>query len=764
MNITFVGNYPPRLCGIATFTQHLAQGISDAAKRHRQRFEMQVIAINDGKSYDYPPVVSSTIEQQNKRDYLLAAEAINRSDTDAVVLQHEFGIYGGDAGMYILSFAERLKKPLIVTMHTVLRQPNDQQRLVVQRLGVLAQRLVVMSSLAVRMLGQVYRIPASKIERIEHGSPEFDYSRRPSARRQLDLGNRHTLLTFGLLGRGKGIETAIEALPALKAVRPDFLYILLGKTHPNVVAHEGEAYRDGLWARVEELGLAENVRFVNEYADEDMLRDYLLATDVYVLPYPNEAQITSGTLSYAVGAGCAVVSTPFWHAKELLAENRGRFFPFDNPPELGHVLTELATDEAALASLRASAKSYGATTTWPDQGAEYLSLIHQVGTEKPISRKSELPAIDLQHIYRLTDDTGMLQHATFHLPNRKEGYCLDDNVRAIVFVVQSLELGGDRNTLEPLLDNYLSLLTYLQQDDGRFHNFLSYTRNYLDLTGSPDSFGRTIWALGRLLGSRAVSQDHKDLAWQLYQSARPHIAGLRSLRAVAFCLLGLQELHHSELYSENVRAFTEKVGEFLLAEYAAASDEEWTWFESALTYGNAILPCGCLAAFDVTGDSRYQVVATASTAFLERYTFSNRMIHPIGCHTFARRGEAPSRYDQQPLDAMAMVYLYCAWYACNGDERNFEKAQTSFGWFVGLNELGLPLFNAERGSCYDGLMERGINQNQGAESTLAFWLARNRIAIALAKEEPAQFDATADQNLERYLPSHTRLGGSVPAA
>ena len=601
MHIVLLGNYPPRQCGIATFTQHIAQGISDAARQRGDRLAISAIAVNDKSGYNYPPEVVRTIEQHTRKDYIQTAEYLNRSDVDAVILQHEFGIYGGAAGAYIVDFAERLRKPLIVTLHTVLRQPNDDQRLIMQRLGRLAQSLVVMSDLAVRMLHQVYRIPLERIHCIEHGAPAFDYSRRGPAREQLQLGQRHTLLTFGHLGRGKGIETAIEALPALKAVCPDFLYILLGKTHPHVLAQEGEAYRESLWARVEALGLAENVRFDDRYTTESELADYLLAADTYILPYPNEAQITSGTLSYALGAGCAVVSTPFWHAKEVLSDGRGLFFGFGDSLTLGQQLQTLIADPDLHRQLRASAKAYGSNTTWTKQGGHYLDVVDEVRLSyakqaKAMRQATVLPKLDLQHIQRLSDHTGMLQHATYHLPNRHEGYCLDDNARAVIFVVQCLEQSLAAADIEPLLDRYLGLMHYLQLPDGRFHNFIGYDRNFLDKVGSDDSHGRAVWALGVLLASELVSQDHKDLAWQMYLQARVHIDDLRSLRARAYCILGIAELASSEQFGENAIQLARQTAQFLRLEYEAVREDDWHWFEHVLTYGNAILPLALLRA------------------------------------------------------------------------------------------------------------------------------------------------------------------------
>ena len=773
MHVAFVGNYPPRQCGIATFTQHLADGLASAGRLRAGRGDLaqaprvSVVALNDpGQDYDYPDVVADVIRQDHPRDYLRAADALNRQGVDCVVLQHEYGIFGGEAGEYVVRFAERLNRPLVVTMHTVLRQPNDPQRLVTMRLARVAARVVVMSELAVRILRDVYRVPAERIARIEHGAPAFDYGRRDEARRSLGLDGGHTLLTFGLLGRGKGIETAIEALPALREAAPDFTYVLLGKTHPHVIAREGEAYRESLWARVEELGLTDNVRFDDRYVDEATLGDYLLAADTYVLPYPNEAQITSGTLQYAVSAGCAVVSTPFWHARELLAEGRGLHFPFGDHAALAERLAGLIAEPERHAELRARARAYGEAGTWQRRGGEYLSLAETLAEAHPrtsakrlrLRHARELPRLDLQHVVRMTDDTGMLQHATYHLPNRHEGYCLDDNARACIYVAQCLEAGAPARQLEPLLDRYLGLMHYLQRPDGRFVNFLGYDRAFLEEVGSEDSFGRAVWTLGYLLSSEAVSQDHKDLAWQLYLRSRPHLAELRSLRAVAFACLGLCRLCGAERYSEGVRELLAERASFLEDEFAAASDEEWAWYESVLTYGNAILPLASLEVGRALDSAAHLRTARAATDFLEQHTFAGGTFRPVGCHTFMRRGGNPCAFDQQPLEAMAMVMLYAAWHEHTGDERDLERAVASYEWFTGRNDLGLPVFHAERGSCYDGLMEWGLNQNQGAESLLAYWLARGSVAEAMQRADPraAETGVLADDARERQrdpLPS-----------
>ena len=457
-----------------------------------------------------------------------------------------------------------------------------------------------------------------------------------------------------------------------------------------------------------------------------------------MLPYPNEAQITSGTLSYAVGAGCAVVSTPFWHAKEILSEGRGMLFPFGDSRQLGEDLIALRQNHTLLHGLRAAAKAYGEQTTWAAQGGAYLdALALAVRNYRPIrktlQRPQQLPGIDLQHIRRLTDDTGLLQHATYHLPNRKEGYCLDDNARAILFVVQALEQGTPRAEVEPLLDNYLALLTYLQKADGSFHNFIGYNRDYLDEVGTPDSLGRCAWALGNLMASDVVSQDHKDLAYELYKGLRPHLIELRSLRAVAYAVMGLSALCSVEQYNENVCDLTCTIGEFLVREYEAVAEEGWHWFENVLTYGNAILPLAVLELYLLSEDPRYLRIAEATSKLLERHTFDGQMIHPIGCHGFMQRGGEPARFDQQPIDALGMVLLYARWYEHSGDELDLHRATASYEWFTGRNDLGLSLFHPARGSSYDGLMERGLNQNQGAESTLAFWLSRNRLAEVMAE-------------------------------
>lgn len=737
MKLIVIGNYPPRQCGISTFTQNLVQSIAAAAHKKTVDMKLEIIAMNDDRTYDYPAEVNHSIQQDSLTDYFKAAEYINEN-ADACIIQHEYGIFGGEHGSYILNLTDQLQIPFIVTFHTVLKEPGFVQQNILYTLARKAYKVVVMSKKATQFLQEAYNIPSHKISIIEHGVPNFEPACRQQLRQEFGFSDKKILLTFGLLGRGKGIETVIQSLPKLVQQHPNVQYWLLGKTHPNVVLHEGEAYRESLQEMAEQLGVADNLVLKNEFVDEKTLFDYLSAADIYVTPYVNEAQITSGTLSYAIGAGVPVLSTPYWHAQELLSEGRGQLFDFKNSEQLCDMLTELLHEPDKLEEMRRRASTYGKTLKWNQKGAEYLQTLldsvqqHKHSAHRPRASKKaiSLPELNLSHIFTLTDSTGIIQHAKYAIPNFFEGYCLDDNARALLATSMAHRQG--HLEVAPLVTTYLSYIYYMQREDGRFRNFLGYDRRFLDQVGSEDSFGRTIWALGYAL-AYPPSRMHEPLIKELFFKAYANIEKLISPRAIAYSILGLCSYLEKDNSNENVLGMLKKLTQRLVDLYIQDSSPDWPWFEHILAYGNGFLPLALFRSLEYIDSEETERIALESTAFLEELTLNEGHLRPVGCHGFYRKGKKLCYYDQQPIDAMAMVLLYSYAYKLTGNEDFYDKAILSFRWYLGKNDLHLPLYNPVNGGCYDGLMQEGINLNQGAESTLSYTIAR--LAIGELQQE-----------------------------
>ena len=746
MTIAHLGNYPPRACGIATFTENLFRAVGT----HRPDDDADfIVAMNDADhTYDYPERVKFTIREQRKADYIKAANYVNSSGADVCMIQHEFGIFGGPDGKLLHVFTDHLRIPFAITFHTILKEPNDGQRAVMCRLGSDAAQVVVMSRKAVSFLQDIYHIPEEKISLIEHGAPCYEMEARDALREKLHFkAEAPVLLTFGLLGRGKGLETAIRALPTVVAEHPNVRYLILGRTHPNVVAHEGEAYRESLIEMARELGVADNLEMRAEFVEEDELCEYLTAADIYVTPYPNEAQITSGTLTYAIGAGAAIVSTPFWHAQELLEDGRGFTFNFNDPADLARQLNRLLGDEQLLRATRERSAAYGQTIMWPEQGKSYLAMLHEIAQDgQPTApdadqlralRRLKFPAATLRQIERLTDSTGIVQHAKYAIPNYLEGYCIDDNCRALITAALAHERKPGSRTAD-LVDTYLAFLFYVQRENGQFGNFVSYDRRSIDHIGSDDSFGRTVWSLGFFLNKPARNDQHQ-LAREMLDRSIPHIAALRSPRAVAYAIMGLSEFIEAEPSAAHLGAQVVRLAEYLAGLYEQVASADWQWFENYLTYANAILPLALLRAGRYAEDpTRLRGVADATSAFLTAHTFRNGILEPVGCHGFFVRGEQITHWDQQPIDVMLTQLLHLEYYAQDNDLRELNRAVTCFNWFHGKNTLNVEMYCPETGGCFDGLTRNGPNANQGAESTLAYWMAYyslRRVADRLSEIE-----------------------------
>lgn len=743
MKIAYISSYPPRECGIATFNHNLLRAIgSDKVAVSDDSF---VVAMNDSEhlgEYEYPKEVKYVIRQENQKDYIRAADYINTSLADACILEHEFGIYGGESGIYILPLIARLQKPLITIFHTILKDPNYLQLTIIREIAKHSSRVVVMSHRAVGFLTGIYGIPFSKIQLIEHGVPDLEAKIENPVKQSLAFKNKKVLFTFGLISRNKGLETVIEALPKIVAQNPDVMYVILGTTHPGVIKNSGEEYRDSLKKLAKKLNVSDNLTFINKFVSEEELFDYLTAADMYITPYLNEAQITSGTLSYAVGAGAAVISTPYWHAQELLADNRGRLFDFRDSDGLANIVNELFKEKDKLEQLRSNAYEYGLHLRWPSTGQVFIDVLDEA-VSKYLSEKEKggkqiidpdmMPAFSLAHVQRLTDDTGIVQHAKYGIPNLKEGYCLDDNSRALILAILAYQQNKSKAALE-LLPIYLSFIQYMQCDDGNFRNFLSFKREYLDEVGSEDSFGRTVWALGYLI-SNAPNNSYREFGKDLFLKSAPHFSKLTHLRGIANTVIGLEKYLEAHPYDGHIKEQMNMLIVPLKAAYQTHRNDKWHWFEEKMTYDNGILPLALLCHYQVTKDEESLSMALESMAFLSKHTISDGYLNPVGNDGWLfKEGGQMALYDQQAIETMAMVLMYFKAYEITLDLGYIKQMYLCYQWFLGENSLKLPLYDHETKGCGDGLQPHGVNRNQGAESTLAYWISHLIVLQALESE------------------------------
>ncbi|MCJ0743400.1 glycosyltransferase family 4 protein [Pedobacter montanisoli] len=740
MKIAYISTYPPRECGLATFNQNLIKAINANLSEESVQSTI-VIALNstdNANEYAYPDEVKQVIRQNIKEDYTAAAEFINNSEADVCVLQHEFGIYGGEEGLYVLPFINQIEKPLISILHTVLKEPSFLQRSIIREIANRSSKIVVMSRKAIQFLVNIYQIPREKIQFIEHGVPDFEAKEPKETRKKMGLEGKRILLTFGLINRNKGLETVVKALPLIVAQHPETVYVILGNTHPGVLKQSGEEYRDYLKQLAQELGVADHLVFMNRFVEEDELVNYLAAADLYITPYLNEAQITSGTLSYAVGAGAAVLSTPYWHAQELLSNDRGYLFNFKDHKSLALIVNELLSDQEELQSFKTRAYEYGLHLRWPKIGQSYIDVINKAVKHPDYSDKilrqiidpGLMPKFSLEYVMHLTDDTGIFQHAKFGIPNRKEGYCLDDNSRALLMALMAYQETGSQEALN-LMPVYLSYIHDMQLENGDFRNFLSFSREYLDEHGSEDSFGRTIWALGYLIHA-APNRSFVEFGREVLFNAIPHFKKLEHLRGIVNVLIGLSYYLKVHPYDETVRAELDLLTKKLITAYKINKTEGWNWFEEQMTYDNALFPLALFHVAEITEDSEAKRIALESMEHIEKVTCHGNIINPVGNNGwYSKNDQKMPLYDQQAIELMAMVLMYSQAYVVTKESSYIKKMFSCYMWFMGENSLRIPLYDNETKGCADGLHDAGINRNQGAESTLAYLIAHLVVLHAL---------------------------------
>ena len=738
--IAFVGDHLPRKCGIATFTSDLLAAVA-AAHPQSQCF---CVSVNDIKGgYEYPEVVRFEIEEQDLSSYLRAADFLNISNVDIVCLQHEFGIFGGPAGGHILAFLRELRMPVVTTLHTVLREPRADQRRVMEELISLSTRVVVMTERGREMLQEVYEAPPAKIDLIAHGIPDVGFVDPTYFKDQFGVEGKVVLLTFGLLSPNKGIEYVLNALPQILEEFPDVVYIVLGATHPNDLREHGEAYRVSLEMLAKKNKIEKNVIFYNDFVELENLKEFIGAADLYITPYLNEAQITSGTLAYTFGAGKAVVSTPYWHAAELLAEDRGVLVPFRDAPAIAREVIALLRDDTRRHAMRKNAYRIGREMIWSKVAQQYMHSFESSRLEgAALSRKSlvtktldqrprELPELKLNHLSRMTDSTGVFQHAIFGVPNFSEGYCTDDNARAFILAVLLDELGEDPDALMSVATTSAAFLQHaFDPQAGRFHNHLSFDRHWLDERGSEDCHGRALWALGVGVG-RSPFRSFQMMAGQLFAQALPALADFTSPRAWAFGLIGIHEylrrLSGDSLVNQTREALTCR----LMGLLTKTAKADWCWFEEELSYDNAKLAHALILSGHSTGQAHVFERGLHALRWLNELQISeNGHFRPIGSNGFYKRGGERANFDQQPIEAQAMVSACLEAYRATADFWWYEQAQRAFDWFLGWNDLGLELYSPESGGCGDGLHVDRVNANQGAESTLAFLLSLAEMRLA----------------------------------
>jgi glycosyltransferase involved in cell wall biosynthesis len=726
--IAFVGNYSPRQCGIATFTTDLCEAVAASY------FETTCIAlpVNDTETgYAYPTRVRFELTEKDIHSYRRAADFLNINNVDIVCLQFEYGIFGGKAGSHILTLLRDLRMPIVTTLHTILDTPSPDQRSVMEEVAALSDRLVVMSERGSEYLQKVYHIPQKKIDLIPHGIPDVPFV-DPSFNKDLfGVEGKTVLLSFGLLSASKGIETVISALPDIVARYPDTVYIIVGATHPHVLQQEGETYRLSLQWLAQQKGVEHNVIFYNRFVSLEELVEFIGAADIYITPYLNEAQIVSGTLAYTIGAGKAVISTPYWYAQEMLSDKRGVLVPFRDPAALAEKVISLLDNEAERHAMRKRAYIFGRSMIWSEVAKRYMASFERARAErrhyvppgfiaKALDRyPSELPPLKSNHMQTMTDETGILQHALFTVPNYSHGYTTDDNARALLVSILSDELG---NTESPALaSRYLAFLGFaFNIQNRRFRNFMDYQRNWTEDTGSDDSHGRAIWALGTVLSHSATPSFNSMAGW-LFEQALPSILTTTSPRAWAFALIGISE--YSQKYSGDRMAnqVSEELAGRLLRSYKNDRSDDWCWFERRLTYCNAVLPQALLICGRSIPNRAMTDAGLESLQWLAELQ-SSREGHfvPIGSNGFYEYGKERARFDQQPVEAQAMVSACLEAFRITGDKRWNKEARRAFEWFLGRNDLKLPLYDATTGGCRDGLHPDRPNENQGAESTLAF--------------------------------------------
>lgn len=731
--IAFIGNYVPRRCGIATFTYDLFNSI----KNQYSNTDSIVLAITDkNQVFDYPSEVRFEIIKQDISTYQKAADFLNYNNVDVISLQHEYGIFGGVEGSHILALIRNLRMPIVTTLHTILDEPNPEQKRVLKEIINYSSKVITMTSKGRDFLKEIYKVPEEKIDLIPHGIPDMPFVDPNFYKDRFGVEGKFVLLTFGLISPGKGIEYVLWAMPKIIQKFPNVVYIILGATHPNIIREQGESYRLSLERLAHELGIKKNVIFYNRFVDSDELKEFIGAADIYITPYLNKSQITSGTLSYTFGCGKAVISTPYWHAEELLSDERGIIVPFRDSDAIASAVIELLSNEAKRHSLRKKAYMLGREMVWSNIAHLYINSFQQareLSLKKPYTipqlktlddQRMELPEINLKHLNNLTDAIGIFQHSRFSIPRYSEGYCLDDNARALLFTVQLDDLGIADENVYKLSNIYAAFIDYAYDSNKkRFRNFMNFQRQWVEEIGSDDSQGRAVWALGTVVG-KSTKKQLQIWATQLFNDAIPCIPELTSPRAWAFGLLGINEYLQRMSGDRLVLNIRDELVKKLMNLYYNVATDDWKWFENYLTYDNAKISQALLVSGYQMKNSEVLEVGLETLKWLMNLQLSEKgYFSPIGSDGWYFKGQSKARFDQQPVSTCDAILACSEAHRITGDEFWYNLSKTIFEWFFGKNDLGLQLYDATTGGCYDALQVDRVNLNQGAESTLSFLIS-----------------------------------------
>ncbi len=738
MNVALIGNHVPRQCGLATFTTDVATWVKSTLGPGSDVF---VVAMNDRpEGYDYPPMVRFEVLANNPRDYPRAADFLNLSEIDLVCLQHEFGIFGGPRGSYVTDLLRDLRKPVVTTAHTVLPDPEPQRRKVLAEVCSLSDAVIVMSGKSIEFLEEYYGVPREKVYLIHHGVPDMPFGDPDDYKARWGLEGRTVLLTFGLLHPRKGIEYMIQAMPEIVERFPEAVYVVLGATHPPVKLREGEKYRFSLKQLARDLGVEDNVIFYDRFVSLEELTHFLAGCDIYVTPYLDLNQVVSGTLAYALGLGKPTISTPYFYAEELLADGRGVLVPVKDAGAFAREALGLLCDPAGMEEMRHKAYALGHAMRWEEVSRQYVDLFERVIAGRRTAPRApapprkavllrDLPRPRLDHLARLTDQTGLIYAAHFDIPDRSSGYRAEDNALALAAVVLCRVVQPDDEVSLALARTYIGMLRYMQRPDGRFHNLLNYDKSYADDSGGEECQGKALLGLG-LTVALEENEGLVSFAKLMFDEAMRDLV-LTYPRAMAYAACGCYHYLTRFGGASLVEAAVEKYAGGLVEAYEKAAGDGWSWFEDSLTYANGVLPRALFLAYRATREERYREIAVESLEFLIGTCYRDGMFDLVGDQGWHARGAERARFNQLPIEASSITEACVDAFMVTREDRYLELGRAAFEWFLGRNAGNRPLYDFALFACADSLMPHGVSPDKGAEATVQWFLSLLRIQTAL---------------------------------